>query len=324
MKKSVDRENVDDEEVEEEGRKVTLEALDAISDDDSEEEEGHGVDDEPGEENDEGGENGEEEWGAEVLALRKAIQEGRFDVLLKKASKDDKTKKKGESKEEEKEGRKKDKKVEKAEDGDEVHDEQEGYFQEVLMESEDDEDEADQDQDDVGNKQPKENHQEDSDEEEKSDDEEGEEEEKDEAGAKKQTTKALALATAIQAVDRHLPWAETFVVVPPTPLPFGPVETSMGSAVGKKRKRKNDEGEEDEEETNVIDIHDDLKREVAFYNCALEAVNIAREKCAKVGIPFTRPDDFFAEMVKSDGESFSRFRLHSRASASSELLSVMF
>ncbi|OEU16528.1 eukaryotic rRNA processing, partial [Fragilariopsis cylindrus CCMP1102] len=49
-----------------------------------------------------------------------------------------------------------------------------------------------------------------------------------------------------------------------------------------------------------LDIHDDLKREVAFYNTALEAVNLARPKCQEFGIPFSRPEDFFVEMVKTD------------------------
>ena len=53
--------------------------------------------------------------------------------------------------------------------------------------------------------------------------------------------------------------------------------------------------------TNPLGIHDDLQREVAFYDVALEAVLEAKVLCHKAGIPFTRPDDFFAEMVKTDG-----------------------
>lgn len=48
------------------------------------------------------------------------------------------------------------------------------------------------------------------------------------------------------------------------------------------------------------DVHDDLNRELAFYQQALEAAKIGREKVKAAGIPFSRPDDFFAEMVKSD------------------------
>lgn len=93
-------------------------------------------------------------------------------------------------------------------------------------------------------------------------------------------SKALSVVAAeLSAVHSKMPWAETFVVVPPTPLPFG---------------------ENGDPESNPLDIHDDLKREVAFYNTALEAVNLARPKCKDAGIPFTRAEDFFAEMVKTD------------------------
>ena len=96
-------------------------------------------------------------------------------------------------------------------------------------------------------------------------------------------SKALAVVTTeLVASHAHLPWAETFQVIPATPLPFG-------------------EKPDPESGTSPLDIHDDLKREVAFYNCALEAVHEARARCTKAGVPFSRPDDFFAEMIKTDG-----------------------
>jgi rRNA-processing protein EBP2 len=48
------------------------------------------------------------------------------------------------------------------------------------------------------------------------------------------------------------------------------------------------------------DIYDDLERELAFYKQGVEAVKIAKKSLAKENIPFTRPTDYFAEMVKSD------------------------
>ena len=48
------------------------------------------------------------------------------------------------------------------------------------------------------------------------------------------------------------------------------------------------------------DMTDDLKKELHFYEQALDAVKAAKEKIISAGIPFTRPDDYFAEMVKSD------------------------
>ena len=47
-------------------------------------------------------------------------------------------------------------------------------------------------------------------------------------------------------------------------------------------------------------VNDDLKRELVFYEQALSAVKAAKILCEKEKIPFNRPDDYFAEMVKSD------------------------
>ena len=50
----------------------------------------------------------------------------------------------------------------------------------------------------------------------------------------------------------------------------------------------------------ISDVNDDLTRELAFYKQSLDAVNEARTRLKKEGIPFSRPTDYFAEMVKSD------------------------
>ncbi|GBE82986.1 eukaryotic rRNA processing [Sparassis latifolia] len=49
-----------------------------------------------------------------------------------------------------------------------------------------------------------------------------------------------------------------------------------------------------------MDVNDDLNRELAFYKQAMHAANTARSLAAKHKLPFTRPADYFAEMVKSD------------------------
>jgi rRNA-processing protein EBP2 len=49
------------------------------------------------------------------------------------------------------------------------------------------------------------------------------------------------------------------------------------------------------------DIHNDLERELTFYKQSLAAVQDARQRCKKDKIPFTRPVDYFAEMLKTDG-----------------------
>ena len=51
---------------------------------------------------------------------------------------------------------------------------------------------------------------------------------------------------------------------------------------------------------SITDVNDDLSRELAFYKQSLDAVKKARELLRTQGVPFSRPTDFFAEMVKSD------------------------
>ncbi|GMH04589.1 hypothetical protein Nepgr_006429 [Nepenthes gracilis] len=49
-----------------------------------------------------------------------------------------------------------------------------------------------------------------------------------------------------------------------------------------------------------IDVNDDLTRELALYTQALEGTRQAFEKLQSMGLPFLRPSDYYAEMVKSD------------------------
>ncbi|KAJ3787642.1 eukaryotic rRNA processing protein EBP2-domain-containing protein [Lentinula aff. detonsa] len=51
-----------------------------------------------------------------------------------------------------------------------------------------------------------------------------------------------------------------------------------------------------------VDVNDDLNREMAFYKQALHSANHARQLVTKSfpTFPWTRPSDYFAEMVKSD------------------------
>ncbi|KFZ02755.1 hypothetical protein V502_11547 [Pseudogymnoascus sp. VKM F-4520 (FW-2644)] len=54
------------------------------------------------------------------------------------------------------------------------------------------------------------------------------------------------------------------------------------------------------EPVEIADVSDDLQRELAFYQQSLTAVQEARQLLKAEGSPFTRPTDFFAEMVKAD------------------------
>ena len=54
------------------------------------------------------------------------------------------------------------------------------------------------------------------------------------------------------------------------------------------------------EPMDVPDVNDDLNRELAFYKVCQSAAKQARSQLKKEGVPFSRPTDYFAEMVKSD------------------------
>ena len=48
------------------------------------------------------------------------------------------------------------------------------------------------------------------------------------------------------------------------------------------------------------DVNDDLKRETYFYEQALASAIVAARRLRDLGVSVRRPDDFYAEMVKSD------------------------
>ena len=54
------------------------------------------------------------------------------------------------------------------------------------------------------------------------------------------------------------------------------------------------------EPTEIKDIHDDMTRELAFYKQALDSATRGRELLKKERVPFERPADYFAEMMKDD------------------------
>lgn len=81
-------------------------------------------------------------------------------------------------------------------------------------------------------------------------------------------TDALRRIRETIQLDPSLPWTETLVISFP--------------------------------ETVEADVDDDLNRELAFYKQALYSADLARSLAASHSLPFTRPSDYFAEMVKSD------------------------
>ena len=57
----------------------------------------------------------------------------------------------------------------------------------------------------------------------------------------------------------------------------------------------------------VPDAQNDLDRELAFYRQSLDAAMRGRERVLAAKVPFTRPNDYFAEMLKTD-EHMERVR----------------
>jgi rRNA-processing protein EBP2 len=51
---------------------------------------------------------------------------------------------------------------------------------------------------------------------------------------------------------------------------------------------------------SALQINPDIKRELSFYNVARANVMKAMEICVQAKVPIDRPEDFFAEMIKSD------------------------
>ncbi|KAA3458128.1 putative rRNA-processing protein EBP2-like protein [Gossypium australe] len=56
----------------------------------------------------------------------------------------------------------------------------------------------------------------------------------------------------------------------------------------------------DIDQEKEVDVNDDLARELAFYTQALEGTRLAFEKFESMKLPFLRPPDYYAEMVKTD------------------------
>lgn len=69
-------------------------------------------------------------------------------------------------------------------------------------------------------------------------------------------------------LDQSLPWTETLITTYP--------------------------------QIHEVDVSNDLERELSFYKQALHSAEAAKKLAADHSLPFTRPSDFFAEMVKSD------------------------
>jgi len=266
----------------EERRIVTMEALDEVSISDDDGKELPPVD----------------EWDADALALKQSIDTGAFDKLLRKLKNETSQGGDDESIEEvdldaedegerdlhDSSGENDDKKAGGKHNSAKGGDERSSSSNRSGTEASESESEEEEPMETSGKALPddasSDSHNS-NDEKEEDDDDDGDDSDNELKKKNSLNSKALGIVTeGLRAEKKGWAWAETFDILSYRPLPF---------------RRRAREGEEH------VDIHDDLKREVAFYDMALEAVTEARSKCKYAGIPFQRPDDFFADMVKTDG-----------------------
>lgn len=49
-----------------------------------------------------------------------------------------------------------------------------------------------------------------------------------------------------------------------------------------------------------LDVEDEFKRELSFYNTALSATQVALSKLSALAVPIWRPDDYLTDMLKTD------------------------
>lgn len=59
-----------------------------------------------------------------------------------------------------------------------------------------------------------------------------------------------------------------------------------------------------EQKQIIENVHKDTQRETSFYQQTLEGVKIALGKLEELGVKIQRPNDYFAEMIKSDDHMF--------------------
>lgn len=116
--------------------------------------------------------------------------------------------------------------------------------------------------------------------------------------AKEKTNDVAGLEQKLNSFKQQLPWIERMDITN-TPAALAPeldVEIAEHANVRERRMKnvlKNFKIEEDP-------VHNDFKREMTFYRQAQQAVMDGFERLTKMNLPTVRPEDYFAEMAKSD------------------------
>merc|ERR1712241_1601238 len=119
-------------------------------------------------------------------------------------------------------------------------------------------------------------------------------------GAEKKVPKnnVAAMKQKLEELQRSLPWIETLDLVN-KPAPLAPELAMKEDLHGKERQKqlKTDKAAVSLDEDVV---HNDFKREMMFYRQAQAAVLEAIPRLHSLNVKTRRPDDYFAQMVKTD------------------------
>lgn len=94
-----------------------------------------------------------------------------------------------------------------------------------------------------------------------------------------------ALQEMVQEVKSNLPWMEHLDLTVRPIQPPNPLQEQLGA---------------DPDDLSGDEIHNDVKREMKFHRQAQAAVLEGIQRLHRLNVPTKRPDDYFAEMVKSD------------------------
>lgn len=116
---------------------------------------------------------------------------------------------------------------------------------------------------------------------------------------KAKTNNVEGLKQKLAEIKLKLPWIETLDVVS-KPAPLAPELALQEEQHAQRRQKllKNAKGKG----ANITDdpIHNDFKREMLFYRQAQATVLTALPRIRSLDLPTKRPEDYFAQMAKSD------------------------
>ncbi|XP_078574836.1 putative rRNA-processing protein EBP2 [Branchiostoma floridae x Branchiostoma japonicum] len=108
------------------------------------------------------------------------------------------------------------------------------------------------------------------------------------SGERKPINDVAGLKQKLADFRQDLDWLERLdVTTDPAPMPAAMAEVANIEAAKGTTARD-------------MDVHNDFQREMTFYRQAQAAVISALPRLQKLGVPTTRPEDYFAEMAKSD------------------------